>query len=216
MNMNASAFQRRLREVAYDPIGEHHEFRSGLHGRKYDLSKIRENGQLYGAMLGLNVELIETDMSIDQPLVIAGVDSGTIEFAHDVAAMVGHPEVQAVDSEKDPESGMLSLTDIARDAIWALHDRQPKIVILDDVGTTGGSLVPLFVDAINYLGIDDVVAQYTVQRSAVLRKLEGYYPYRAVIVDPQVDYTEEACVDRGFCSRGSRLIPYTKPRPSDQ
>lgn len=211
MSTNPEAFLRGARQLALDPVGVHHEFRTGVHGRKYDLSKL-EGSRLYGDMVDLNVGLIEGDMAEDQPLVIVGIDSGTIDFAKDVAEKVEHPNVQAVKTEKHPETNALSFTELARDAIWALRGYGPKVVLLDDVGTTGSTLVPLFVDAVDYLEADDVIAQYTIQRNKTLSRLEGKYRYRAVVVDPQRDYTPEECAKRGWCSRGWELKPYTKPR----
>src|SRR5579871_950833 len=118
-----------------DPEGVHHEFVSGLHGRKLDFDIIPERSQLFGEWVMVAAQKIEELYpDIDRShLALLSVVNGTNRLVGPVAERLGG-HVTALKTEKiSPKAVKLTAKDRQR-----LIKLKPTLVVaIEDVGTRG-------------------------------------------------------------------------------
>ncbi|MDL2362999.1 MAG: hypothetical protein QFB86_01295 [Patescibacteria group bacterium] len=190
-----------------DPEGTHHEFVSGMHGRKLDFDKIAIGSPLYEEWTTVAADYISEEYS-ELPQIILGVANGTNRVAIDTARHFNGDVIGAV-SEKDPEnSKKLYLSEMAGKLITAM---QPElVVVLEDVGTTGSNSVQVARHALA-AGAQEVEVVLTWQRQSKLQKLlDSGIAYRAIINEPLPTYDPEECENVGYCADGWGFIPRAK------
>lgn len=203
--MSVEAFRQNILDSGYvlDPEGIHHEFVSGMHGQKLDFDNIEEDDNLYKQWTDVAANYIR-DRYVPLPEMIIGVANGTNRTALDTARHFDGDVIGLV-SKKDPQnSKKLWLGGIASRAIAQM--RPNLVVVLEDVGTTGGNSVQVATACLDR-GAKNVEVVTTWQRRAELEKLdEANIPHRAIINEPLPTYTPEDCQDHGFCAQGYELI----------
>ena len=189
-----------------DAEGIHHEFVSGSHGRKLDFDIIETGSPLYEEWIDVTSDFI-ADNFPDLPAIIIGVANGTNRVALDTARRLGDGVTGFV-SEKDPKnSKVIRLGDETSKRIQAI--RPELVVVVEDVGTTGGSSVQVARNALE-AGAKEVEVFTTWQRRPQLERLiELGVPYRAIIKEILPTYDPDECRESGFCSQGWQLIPRT-------
>lgn len=196
-----SEFRENIINSGYvlDPEGTHHEFVSGMHGRKLDFDNISNHSALYEQWTEVSASFIEEEFP-QLPEIIIGVANGTNRTALDTARRF-NGEVLGLVSEKDrQDKKKLYLSSLAGRVIY---DFEPKlVVVLEDVGTTGSNSVQV-ADGCRVAGAQRVEVVTTWKRREKLEKLEeADIPYRAIIDEELPTYTPEDCRDHGFCSDG--------------
>jgi orotate phosphoribosyltransferase len=207
--MSVETFRRNIIDCGYvlDPEGIHHEFASGMHGRKQDFDSIDENDPLYSEWIDVAADFIREQFP-HLPQVIIGVAKGANRTALDTARRF-EGEILGLTSIKDPNNPKkLYLTSMAGQVIEAL---KPELVVVhEDVGTTGlnsGQVATACRDA----GAQNVEVVITWMRRPVLERLEeAGIPYRAIIDEELPTYVPEDCQDHGYCSKGWELIGHSK------
>jgi orotate phosphoribosyltransferase len=204
---DVGTFQKHILEAGVlDPEGVHHEFVSGMHGRKLDFDTIETGSDLYNEWVGVTAGYISNEFP-DLPAVIVGVANGTNRLALDTAEFFSG--VRGLVSEKDSlDSKKLYLGEVACELIREL---KPKlVVVVEDVGTTGSNSVQVARECLDH-GAKEVEVVTTWQRRPQLEKLEASgIPYRAVIKEELDTFTPEDCRAHGYCSQGYEFIPREK------
>lgn len=176
----------------------HHEFASGLHGRKLDFDKIETNSKLYDLWVSALTGYIHANYS-PLPDVLVGVANGTNRLATSVASRLGGESIGLV-TVKEP-SGVVRFSS---DVLATIRSLNPDFVlILEDVGTSGGTASSVALAALS-ARVNRVEVLNTWQRSQTLPKLdEAGVPYRSLITEPLPNYTPDNCA---YCQSGSHLI----------
>jgi orotate phosphoribosyltransferase len=187
-----------------DPEGTHHEFVSGMHGRKLDFDLIESGTPLYSDWISVNAEYIKQQFD-ELPEVVLGVANGTNRVAVDTAAELGSGVVGLVTQKDAQTSKIISLPE---DAQRTIAEAKPKLlVVTEDVGTTGSNSVQAAVAA-QEAGAQNVEVVTTWKRRENLERLdEAGIAYRAIINEALVTYGPEECEAEGFCAYGWELIP---------
>lgn len=190
-----------------DPEGTHHEFVSGMHGRKLDFDNIETGNPLYNLWTETAADFIREEFP-ELPEMIIGVANGTNRTALDTARHFSG-DVLGLVSEKDPQdSKKLYINHIAGLAIEAI--KPELVVVLEDVGTTGSNSVQV-AEGCRSAGAKNVEVVTTWKRREKLERLEeAGIPYRAIIDEELPTYTPEDCQDHGFCSQGWDFIEREK------
>lgn len=197
------AFRAELlaREIIDRP-GTHHEFKSGKHGRKLDFDLIKTGSLLYREWVGVTVDHIK--IRFDKlPEIILGVANGTNRLSESVATGLGKNIIGLTTMKEEDAAGKpIYLPKHAREVIG---NREPEhVLILEDVGTTGGSAAQAAAAAIS-AGADHVSVLNTWQRQEQLPALDGLaVPYTAVIDEALATFPPDAC---DFCNEEWTLIP---------
>lgn len=193
--------------IVLDPEGTHHEFVSGMHGRKLDFDNIEERDPLYSEWTEVAAGFIEDEFP-RLPEVIIGVANGTNRTALDTARRF-NGDVLGLTSFKNPQNSKdLYLTSLARRVMKGI--KPELVVVLEDVGTTGSNSVRVAA-ACRDAGAQKVEVVTTWKRRPVLERLEeADIPYRAIIDEELPTYSPEDCQDHGFCSEGWEFIERAK------
>ncbi len=176
----------------------HHEFASGLHGRKLDMDKIQTTDRLYDLWIDALVDYIRTNYD-PLPDAIVGVANGANRLAVSVASRLGNGAVGLVTVKESSRSATLDPQTTA-----SIQSLQPEFaLILEDVGTSGSTAATVAKNALA-LGIKHIEVLNTWQRSDRLATLdEIHVPYRSMIVEPLPNYNPHECE---YCNRGVKLI----------
>lgn len=194
--------QHILERGILDPVGIHHEFASGMHGRKLDFDLIPDDDPLYAEWVALNVQAIR--MSGSLALAVVGVANGTNRLARDVGSALG---IEGLATRK-VSSREVRLTPEAHSWL-AEHALEGTVVILEDVGTTGGTARTGVMD-IQATGIDRVEGLFTWQRADSLPAFEAAgIPYSSIIHEPLPTLAPEACRAEGYCAQGWQFITHS-------
>jgi orotate phosphoribosyltransferase len=187
-----------------DPEGTHHEFVSGMHGRKLDFDLIEDGTPLYSDWISVNAEYIRQQFD-ELPEVVLGVANGTNRVAIDTAAELGSGVLGLVTQKDVQTSKIITLPEEAKRVITEVEPR--LVVVTEDVGTTGSNSVQAAVAA-QEAGAQNVEVVTTWKRWENLERLdEAGIAYRAIINEALVTYSPEECAAEGFCTYGWELIP---------
>lgn len=180
----------------------HHEFRDGGHGRKAHMDRIEGGSELYTEMVELNASAIRDRHPNIGRLVVVGAADGAIDLGFSVARKL--PQETTIGLRSEKVNGIVRLTEAAKLVVASF---KPELaVVVDDVGTTGKTVVPLAGD-LQEAGADQVEAQYVLQRQETLHYLdEAGFAYYSLVkhVLPTLSRTE--CMEFGDCSRGVPLV----------
>ena len=191
-----------LENDIFDPVGIHHEFAYGDHGRKLDFDLITDGSPLYREWVQVNVEFIRQQYT-QIPEVILGVANGTNRLARDVAKELG---VLGLSTEK-VGGRSVQLTQAARQQL--IETECKLLLVLEDVGTTGGSAYSAAVNA-REAGAQRVEVIFSWQRSEDLIAFKNTdIPYCAIVQEVLPNYSPEECKKIGYCSMGWELIART-------
>jgi hypothetical protein len=200
--LQADTFRDKLRESGVlDPLGVHHEFAYGTHGRKLDFDLIAEDDPLYADWVSANVDSLRSFPAL--PRAVLGIANGTNRLATDVASELG---ITALYTEKvSPREVVLTSESIH--VVRAL-DPTDEITALEDVGTSGGTTCSGLRDVQRY-GAHNVNALISWQRTETLSALAAAnILYRSIIFEPLPTYTPEQCMEIGYCAQGWTLIAH--------
>jgi len=205
-------FRDHIIESGYvlDPEGTHHEFVSGMHGRKLDFDNIPDSSELYDEWVTTTARWIEDQYGQHMPQAVVGVANGTNRLALDVARRFDGKMLGLV-SEKDPDNDKhLRLSKFTKKILNQLD----FVYVLEDVGTTGSNSVQVAQaarQAIHPYDINGAMVLTTWQRRPTLERLEeAGVSYLSVIFEPLPTYTPEACQSEGYCAQGWQFIPRSK------
>ena len=206
--MSIETFKRSIESSgAIDPVGVHHEFREGAHGRKIDFDAVNDSTELLKEWASEVAQYIASNYQ-PLPQLIVSVANGANKvvpmIAAGVAGLTGESLEYILTNKLD---GSLQIS--KEDKIRAESLRSAKALVIDDVGTTGSNSVSvchLLMD----LGVKDVEVLYTWQRTEALTRLaDTKIPHRSMIVD----YTSVQTYDPNNCQHchdGWALIPYKR------
>lgn len=200
MSNDIKKFEKKLVQAVLDPEDCHHEFVSGLHGRKLDFDKIQTGSKLYDQWIDTYVSYI-TQQYDSLPDVVIGVANGANRLAVSLAAQLGGGVVGLM-SEKTADGAII----FNKSVVDYIQNVQPRFVlIVEDVGTTGGSSAKA-AKAAKDLGAIKVAVLNTWQRADTLDALqqEGI-SHAALITKILPAYSADSC---DLCKDGSRLISY--------
>jgi len=191
-----------------DPEGTHHEFVSGMHGRKLDFDNIEDDSLLYREWVDVNASFLRENY-LELPRFVLGVANGTNRLSRDVASRFEDSEILGFETEKDPNnSKVIGLTHRAFKFINIM--RPQFVLVLEDVGTTGSNSVQAAVAA-KEAGAQRVEVLTTWKRRENLEKLdEKDIPHQAIIDQVLPTYSAEECVIKGFCAKNWEFIPRDK------
>lgn len=193
--------QHILESGIIDPEGVHHEFAYGKHGQKIDFGLIAEGSSLFDEWIEVNVSEIRQRYP-KLPFAVLGIDKGTIRLAKETATQLG---IIALCTKK-LTSSEVCLTEESR--VELTNNEGGLIVALEDVGTTGGTVLT-GVRSVQETGDHDVEVQFTWQRTPELTAFRSVNtPYNVLINALLPTYTAEQCITEGFCAQGWRLIPH--------
>lgn len=189
-----------------DREGLHHEFVSGLHGRKLDFDLIEPNSDLFKQWVEVVAEAIKK-LYKDVPtnkLALLSVAGGTNRLVGPVADMIGGGVSALLTEKTSPKS--VKLTDEAK---TKLEELKPDLVLaLEDVGTRGTTSATAVLSA-REAGAKVIEALHTWQRSEVLDELEAIRAkYQAIIKETLPNLTPEECRKNGYCSKGWKLVEH--------
>jgi hypoxanthine phosphoribosyltransferase len=201
--------------ILYDPIGildpdglMHHEFANGEHGRKLDLDKIilpRDN-DIYINLVSVYARAIHARYKDNMPDALVGVANGANRLAVSMAPLLGK-QILGLTTEKINEKTVK----LSPQAFDLIADRQIKFaLIIEDVGTTGGTIVSAAEDLIEF-GVQRIEAMTAWQRKPILSRLvEAGITHSSVIVEPLSTYSPTQCLilPEGYCARNVPLISH--------
>lgn len=202
-----------LEQGVLDPEGVHHEFVSGMHGRKLDFDTIPrfedpddilgDFSPLYNEWVDVNAAFLRTTFPA-LPQVIIGVANGTNRLAIDLETRLESYTMGLPSAKDDQNAKKLFLPVRTQNALKYLEPR--LAVVVEDVGTTGSNSVQVAIAA-REAGARDAVVVTTWKRREQLERLdEAGIEYRAIIDEPLPTFSPEDCVQTGFCSWGWRFI----------
>lgn len=204
----AETFRNHIIEAGVlDPVGVHHEFVSGMHGRKLDFDTVEEGTQLYQEWIDATSSYIR-DQFPELPEVIIGVANGTNRVALDTARRF-NGEVFGAVSKKDKQNSKELYLGVR--ALSLIEGLKPElVVVLEDVGTTGSNSVQVAQHCLAAGALKVEVVTTWKRRPRLERLEEAGVPYRAIIDEELDTYTPEDCADQGYCSMGYEFIPRDK------
>lgn len=190
-----------------DPPGQHHQFASLVnHGRKLDLDKIKTSSDFFWQLTDTYAAWVNEVYAEQKPEFLLGVANGANRMA---LTMAGYVRSIGLETYKK-DSRTVALTDVAR---LAISQTRPKsLLIIEDVGTTGGTTSTV-VPELRELGVQDIEVSHVWIRNRELKALEEIgIPYRAIIHEPLPTFSEEDCrnLSEGFCNQGVLLIPHSQ------
>ena len=205
---DVEAFRNRIVDCGFvlDPEGTHHEFNGGMHGQKLDFDNIDERGRLYSQWIEVTTSFIAEKFP-KLPEVIIGVANGTNRVALDTARSFDGDVIGLKSVKVREDSKQLYIPTLAARIIAGIEP--DLVVVIEDVGTTGGSSVQVAKKALD-LGASAVEVVTTWKRREHLEKLdEANIPHHAIIDEPLPTYEPVACQrdEDGFCYRGWEFIP---------
>lgn len=190
-----------------DPEDLHHEFVSGMHGRKLDFDAIPDGDPLFDEWVEAYADAIR-DLFPDKlkDIVIVSVANGTNRVVPLVAEKLGNGATHLITDKASPKSAKLS--DEAAQKLPELLAR--FFVVLEDVGTRGTTSASA-VQALRQGGAKDIEVINTWQRREHLEELEAIdVPHHAMIKEMLETYTPEDCKANGLCAAGAKFIEHAK------
>jgi orotate phosphoribosyltransferase len=194
-----------LADGVMDDETVHHEFVSGLHGRKIDFDVIPTSSELYRMWIDTVVAYIKEKYP-EQPIAVLGVANGGNRLAISVAAGLGGGVLGLTTEKVSAKS--VALTSASKDFIEQL--KPSFVLVVEDVGTAGTTSATAALAALE-AGAQKVTVLNTWQRSEQLDKLvEAGVKWQSVIHEPMVNYSPEECEEAGYCANGLEFIPHAK------
>lgn len=189
-----------------DPEGLHHEFVSGLHGRKLDFDLIDRKSDLFNHWIRVVAETIKK-LYPDIPrnkLMLLSVAGGTNRLVGPVAKELGGGVVAVLTEKTSPRS--VRLTEKAKKQIQAL---KPELVLaVEDVGTRGTTSATAVTGA-KEAGAKRVETLNTWQRSDSLSELDTIGAvYNCAIKELLPNFTPGECRAKGYCAKGWKLVDH--------
>lgn len=196
-----------------DVEGVHRELSSGLHGQKIDFDTIPRFSPLYNQWISVAGAFIKQTFPeiINYPRdrhlsgMILGVANGTNRVARDLATGLNPRIIRGEPTLKVPGTKEIQLHRTANEVIKVY--RPKLVVVIEDVGTTGGNAAQAALAA-REAGAERVEVVNTWQRQEELPRLdEAGVEHHAIINQPLPTYTPEDCQAEGFCVNDWQLIP---------
>ncbi len=204
-----AAFEEKLfapETGVYDPVGVHHEFNQGLHGRKTDFDNIVEGSEFYNEWIYAQSRYIG-DIYPSRVLakaVLIGVAGGTNRVARDVGTQLDVPYLETEKVKK----GTVKLPEGSAEDFWIYN---PTIgIIIEDVGTRGTTSATAVVSVHqnrNY-NLQKIEVVHTLLRGVPEWLVSLHITYHAMVNRRLLNYTAEECQDHGYCSKGWELVPH--------
>ncbi|HUD05979.1 MAG TPA: phosphoribosyltransferase [Candidatus Saccharimonadales bacterium] len=189
-----------------DPEGIHHEFVSGMHGRKLDFDAIPDDSDLFNEWVDVVVKFIkETYQDIDHArLAIVSVANGTNRLVPLVANKLGGGSVALLTEKVSPKE--VKLTDEAVKKLKSFaHD---LVVTIEDVGTKGTTSATALRSAMA-AGAKRVESINTWQRRHRLEEIESLgVVNHSIITDLLPTLTPEDCRKSEYCAKGWQYIEH--------
>lgn len=188
-----------------DPEGVHHEFVSGMHGRKIDFDAIPTEDPIFDEWIDVITEYIkETFPDRLDNLALVSVANGTNRVVPLVAEKLGAGVSYYLTEKVSSKSVKLE-----SDSEVRLKKAKPDLIlVLEDVGTQGTTSASA-VESVRELGYTNIRVINTWQRQNTLVKLDAInVPYSTIIFDELETYTPEECTTRGYCSEGWEFIKH--------
>lgn len=187
-----------------DPEGVHHEFVSGMHGRKLDFDLIPDESELFGEWVNVCARRIEDLYEHDDwiKLALMSVANGTNRLVEPVAIELGAHYSTLLTEKISPKEVALTRRSVVR-----LQSLEPDLVVaIEDVGTSGSTAATAVTSAREH-GARRVEALNTWQRREQLEALVGIDAvYHSIIYEPLPTLTPEECQATGYCSWGWEYI----------
>jgi orotate phosphoribosyltransferase len=192
--------KRVLSEGILDGEDIHHEFVSGVHGRKLDFDKIETGSDLYKEWVEVLVDFIK-DSYDQQPDVILGVANGANRLAVSVAAGLGNGTMGLMTEKETSKASKFHVC--VEDVI---RGYKPKFVlVIEDVGTAGTTSATASKKALE-AGAQHVEVLNTWQRNEKLPRLDEVgVAYRSVILEPMPSYQPDECE---YCKNDVEFVPH--------
>ncbi|HEV7453747.1 MAG TPA: hypothetical protein VGO07_00640 [Candidatus Saccharimonadales bacterium] len=189
-----------------DPEGVHHEFVSGMHGRKLDFDAIPTDSPLFDEWVTVTAQAIGR-LYDGQALgnhVLLSVTNGTNRLVRPVAGLVKGGIVPLQTKKVSPKA--VELTAVAAETFAAM---EPDFVLaLEDVGTKGTTAASA-VAAARKAGALRVEVLNTWQRRPELEELVGIGAvYNSMIHEDMPTLTAAECQASGYCSQDWELIEH--------
>lgn len=187
--------------------GSHHEFTNGEHGRKLEFECVDKRSSLFKRW----VEVCATDIRDrygDDVFGVVGVANGTNRLALPIAQALGDAVLPFRTRKISHNKAVLDEVSVP----MIKYAAGGLLVVVEDVGTTGGTVLTV-VEDIRSKEIDgiNVAAQITWQRQPELHALENAgIPYSALINEQLPTYRPEECLASGYCAQGWGLVPYPR------
>lgn len=199
-------FKQRLVESILDPEGTHHEFVSGLHGRKLDFDLISTDSPLFKEW----VEVVSQSLQQLYPnanwsqTVLLSVANGTNRLVEPVAKIINSGATALKTEKLTPKSVKLT-----KHAGQYIRTNKPQLVItIEDVSTKGTTLASA-VSAARAAGAKNVEAIDTWQRREKLEELDEIkVRYNSIIKEILPNLEPEECRSKGYCAKGWQFIPH--------
>ncbi len=204
--ISTNGFKQRLAESIVDPEGTHHEFVSGLHGRKLDFDLIPTNSPLFKEW----VEVVAHSLRKLYPKIdwtktaLLSVANGTNRLVEPVAKAINN-NVTALKTEKLTSKSVK----LSQDARQYIQSMKPELVIvIEDVSTKGTTLASA-VNAARLAGAKHIEAVDTWQRREKLEELDRIgVSHHSIIKELLPTLTPEECRSSGYCAKGWQFIPH--------
>jgi orotate phosphoribosyltransferase len=179
--------QGMVKEGAIDPVGVHHEFKRGKHGRKIDFEVVEGDPELFEIWVAEVADFISSNYEVIPDLLVS-VANGTNRLTESVATKLG---IGFALTEKVDGIAVLSegVTEV-------IHEASPDFaLVLEDIGTTGYSSNNV-AQQIKQLGAKRVEVLNSWQRMPELIYLiASRVAYKSLIVDYEsvATYEPEDC-----------------------
>lgn len=193
----------------YSPLGPHHEFKDGGHGYKVDMEQISPDSELFGDLVDTSTSMIQERMG-GIPGVIISIANGGQPWADAIGETMG-PKTTVLHTKKNGHDQAV----LGFEARCKLrHASAQELVIIDDLGTTGASCMPLY-RQINFGSrlrnrIPNQSVFYIATRQPYLTYLKrNMVPYdMAVNLDVKTFRDEARCLEGpdGLCGKGVELV----------
>lgn len=197
-----------LTSGALDPVGVHHEFASGAHGRKLDFDTVQSSDELYRQWVDVNQDALR---SYGGSIIgVMGIANGTNRLAADVAERL---DVRSLQTHKTIDNKVAVNPDSVEWLMSQGSENEGLVIALEDVGTTGNTALHAIRHAIRSRNTPDNVASVgclvTFQRSESLRAFDDAgISYKSIIQQVLDTYTPEQCQIEGYCAKGWQFIPH--------
>ncbi len=189
-----------------DPEGVHHEFVSGMHGRKLDFEAIPDGSDLFDEWADVVAQELRFRYAGEQigRMVLLGVANGTNRLVVPVAERLDDGSIGLETRKISPKAVRPT-----ESSIEDIHRIQPELAVVIEDAATQGTTAATCVVAARRLGIRRVEVINTWQRRPKLEKLLAIGAvYHSIIFEPLPTLEPEACAAAGYCAQGWDLIDH--------
>lgn len=189
-----------LANKVLDPEDIHHEFVSGIHGRKLDFDSIPTGSELYEEWIDACAQFIRENYK-GQPDMIVGVANGANRMAVSIASRLANRTYGLITEKLTPTS--VGLARVSQDFISSY--KPAFVLIVEDVGTAGTTSATAAAEALK-AGAKKVSVLNTWQRRERLERLEqAGVDYHSMIKEFLPTYEPDACT---YCKKGIKLVAH--------